>query len=352
MFAKRVLLDSLRFRPLPLKQRVAHYYLKPKKKKGPSTQAWLALAGVSATLTGVGIYVLGQPEEQIAGLDSEPDKYANENVVKAYLMRAWDSVMNYRKKFADPSSEKLLPDLLPPQYQRPYTLVLEMKDVLIHSEYDRRLGWKYQKRPGVDALLVNAFDNYEIVIFTSENAMSANPILTAMDPNQLVIYHLYRDATKYINGTHVKDLTNLNRSLNKVIFVDTDPQSVRFHRENSIILEKWTGDITDRTLWDLIPILHTIAVNEVDDVRPVLDYYKSNGEKKILETFKSSQAQLKEEAEKLREEQQRMISERQGYHLGGAIPTFHFSPSLSRRRESSAENTTTAQVRMELTFII
>ena len=38
--------------------------------------------------------------------------------------------------FADPSSEKLLPDILPPPYQRPYTLVLELNGVLIHSEYD------------------------------------------------------------------------------------------------------------------------------------------------------------------------------------------------------------------------
>ena len=60
MFAKRILLGTLRFRPFPLKQRVAHYYVKPKKKKGPSTQAWLALAGISGTLTGVGIYALGE----------------------------------------------------------------------------------------------------------------------------------------------------------------------------------------------------------------------------------------------------------------------------------------------------
>ena len=29
-----------------------------------------------------------------------------------------------------------MPDLLPPPYQRPYTLVLEMNDVLMHSTYD------------------------------------------------------------------------------------------------------------------------------------------------------------------------------------------------------------------------
>ena len=35
----------------------------------------------------------------------------------------------------------------------------------------RNTGWKYQKRPGVDALLVHMLDHFEIVLFTSENAM-------------------------------------------------------------------------------------------------------------------------------------------------------------------------------------
>ena len=39
--------------------------------------------------------------------------------------------------FAEPSSESLLPDPLPEPYiQPPYTLVLEMTDVLVHPEYD------------------------------------------------------------------------------------------------------------------------------------------------------------------------------------------------------------------------
>ena len=41
-----------------------------------------------------------------------------------------------KQTFANPAHEKLLPDLLPPPYQRPYTLILEMNDILIHSEYD------------------------------------------------------------------------------------------------------------------------------------------------------------------------------------------------------------------------
>ena len=39
--------------------------------------------------------------------------------------------------FAAPSSKMLLPDpLQEPYFQPPYTLVLELKDVLVHPEYD------------------------------------------------------------------------------------------------------------------------------------------------------------------------------------------------------------------------
>ena len=61
-----------------------------------------------------------------------------------------------------------------------------------------------------------------------------------------------------------------------------------------------------------------IAANEVDDVRPVLDFYKSAGEDKVLETFKQRQAMLRLEEEKARSESRK----RRGSQGGTAIPTF------------------------------
>ena len=48
--------DRLR---LLMRTRVATYYVKPKEKKGPSGQAWSLLAGVTVSITGLGIYILG-----------------------------------------------------------------------------------------------------------------------------------------------------------------------------------------------------------------------------------------------------------------------------------------------------
>ncbi len=56
----------------------------------------------------------------------------------------------------------------------------------------------------MDALLLQLFEFYEIVVFTSETAMSGNSLLTALDPNQLILYKLYRNSTKYVDGVHVK----------------------------------------------------------------------------------------------------------------------------------------------------
>lgn len=61
----------------------------------------------------------------------------------------------------------------------------------------------------MDALLMQLLDWYEIVIFTSENGLSWSPLVDAMDPKGLVLYKLYRDSTKYIDGHHVKVVGDL-----------------------------------------------------------------------------------------------------------------------------------------------
>lgn len=55
-------LESLLISPRPwrLCLKVANYYVKPKQKRGPSGQAWLALAGVTTALAGTGVYFLGE----------------------------------------------------------------------------------------------------------------------------------------------------------------------------------------------------------------------------------------------------------------------------------------------------
>ena len=105
--------------------------------------------------------------------------------------------------YSEPAFEKLLPDP-DPLYARPYTLVLSLEDLLVHSEWSREHGWRMAKRPGLDYFLRYLSLYYEIVIFTSVSSMMAAPALQKLDPFGTVIFRLFREATRYENGEYIK----------------------------------------------------------------------------------------------------------------------------------------------------
>lgn len=71
----------------------------------------------------------------------------------------------------NPPSKKLLPDPLPGGYARPYTLLIELSDTLVHMVWEKHDGWKAAIRPGAKQLLANLSRYYEIVFFTSQPGM-------------------------------------------------------------------------------------------------------------------------------------------------------------------------------------
>ena len=124
--------------------------------------------------------------------------------------------------------------------------------------------------------------------------------------------------------------------------IDCDEKAPKDNIRNAIILKKWEGDPTDRTLYDLIPFLQSkcfssihsvnsfidlrcgrtknsranevrtrnyfsrhfsiaIATSNVEDIRAVLDFYRQEDD--IIEAFKRNQARLRE-AEEARTPQQ------------------------------------------------
>lgn len=162
------------------------------------------------------IYEFGKPEKDSEGVIIE-DEFSKSPTIQQYLQRLWKSLNYYQKMIKEPSRAKLLPDpLKPPYIQPPYTLVLEMKDVLVHPDWTYQTGWRFKKRPGVDAFLQECSKHFEIVVYTAEQGMTVFPILDALDPNGYIMYRLVRDATHFVDGHHVKNLDNLNRDLKKV----------------------------------------------------------------------------------------------------------------------------------------
>ncbi|XP_077421382.1 mitochondrial import inner membrane translocase subunit TIM50 isoform X2 [Vanacampus margaritifer] len=256
----------------------------------------LRLAGLMGLGGAVSIvYVFGTNSVDEQG-NLIPDEFDKEPPVVQQLKRTVKYFQDYRQMIIEPTSPKLLPDpVKEPYYQPPYTLVLELTDVLLHPEWSLATGWRFKKRPGIDYLFQQLAPLYEIIIFTAETGMTAYPLIDGIDPQGFVLYRLFRDATRYMEGHHVKDVSCLNRDGSKVIVVDCKREAFSLQPFNGVALKKWDGDSDDRTLYDLANFLKTIAMSGVDDVRSVLENYSSEDDP--IDAFKRRQAQLAQEEE-------------------------------------------------------
>lgn len=212
-------------------------------------------SGAAVGMTIWSVYEFGSPERDSNGELIE-DEFSNKPVIQQYIQRMWKSMTYYQKMIQEPSRDKLLPDPLKPPYIQPtYTLVLEMKDVLVHPDWTYQTGWRFKKRPGVDKFLEECAKHFEIVVFTADQGMTVFPILDALDPNGFIMYRLVRDATHFVDGHHVKNLNNLNRDLSKVIVIDWDSNSTKLHPDNTFNLARWAGNDDDTSLFDLVSFL-------------------------------------------------------------------------------------------------
>ncbi|CAL8462668.1 g2201 [Coccomyxa elongata] len=173
------------------------------------------------------------------------------------------------KKYSDPPSEHLLPDL-PPHARHVRTLVLDLDDTLIHSDWTRGRGWRTFKRPGAEDFLRQMAQYYELVVYTDQLPTYADPILDRLDPQRFIQYRLYRDSTQYVNGKHVRNLNYLNRDLEKVLLITANADAYELHPDNAVKLKPWKLEPEDTALLDLLPLLEQIFRTNVPDVRAVV----------------------------------------------------------------------------------
>ncbi|TVY46248.1 Mitochondrial import inner membrane translocase subunit [Lachnellula occidentalis] len=197
----------------------------------------------------------------------------------------YNDLFDYYQK---PTFQKLLPDP-DPTFARDYTLVLSLEDLLIKAEWSREHGWRIAKRPGVDYFLRYLSLYYEIVIFTSQPWMIADPVIKKLDPFRIATWQLFREATLYKpdENTYVKDLAYLNRDLSKVIIMDTKASHVQNQPENAIVLKPWEGNADDKELVSYIPFLEYIPTMAYSDVRKALKSFEG---KHIPTEFASREA--------------------------------------------------------------
>jgi mitochondrial import inner membrane translocase subunit TIM50 len=231
----------------------------------------------------------------------------------------WTSVMDWyvekrrtleseMKKYADPPSDKLLPDL-PPHVRHVKTLVLDLDGILVHSDWSRGRGWRTFKRPGADDFIRDLAQYFELVVYTSQLPTYADPILDRLDPHRMIQYRLYRDSTQYVDGRHVRDLSKLNRDLKQVLLITSDPEAYALQPDNAIKLPSWKmeEEVADTTLLDLLPFLEAIVRTNVRDVRDVVKSYEGQH---IPTAFKERMKTVAERQEAKKQHQRGFLGKR------------------------------------------
>ncbi|CAN0915808.1 Mitochondrial import inner membrane translocase subunit TIM50 [Linum grandiflorum] len=204
------------------------------------------------------------------------------------------------KGFTEPISDKLLPDLHPEE-QHVFTLVLDLNETMIYSDWTRERGWRTFKRPGVDDFLQHLAKFFEIVIYSDQLSMYVDPVVDRLDTNHCIRYRLARTATKYQDGKHYRDLSKLNRDPGKIIYVSGNAFENSLQPENCIPIKPFKmdekGEVPlDTALLDLIPFLQYVALNSPPDIRAVLSSYERKDiAKEFLERSKDYQRRLQEQ---------------------------------------------------------
>lgn len=201
------------------------------------------------------------------------------NLFSAFAEKGF-SLKNMQERFEElisplkkPQVSRLLPDIPQGQPIKP-VLVVPVENFLIYSSYNSRTGWKTQKRPGVDQFLQALSKHFEIVFF-SDNYMSPSlaQMLEKIDQYQ-VAHKLFKDATVTEGTRNIKDISLLNRPLEKIIMIEHRPDAYSKQPENTLKITPWKGDTQDRTLVDLIPFLEMVATKAGRiDVRTILQEY-------------------------------------------------------------------------------
>eukprot|EP01147_Barroeca_monosierra_P005526 gene5526-7207_t len=234
----------------------------------------MVTAGVVVCTTIFGVYTLGAPEQHQPHPGETP-RPPPDMSLRGWISRAWKNAHQIYQDATDPNPEPLLPDMLPYPYRgSEYTLVLDLEDTLLHSEWTARHGWRTIKRPSLDEFLITCYQlGFEIVIFSEKEVMDSAMLLAKMDPNGVIMYRLFKGHMRYHNGELVKDLDLLNRDLSKVIIVDDNRKSFSKHPNNGLRIKPFHGDPSDQSLKRLAELLTSLRAAEMDDVREIIKTY-------------------------------------------------------------------------------
>ncbi|KAJ2716277.1 mitochondrial inner membrane protein required for protein import [Coemansia spiralis] len=218
---------------------------------------------------GVGYY--GRPYTQ-----AETEQGLADDAGHGQFQQLWRRIVRRTGKafsfLSEPATEKLLPDVN--EYSMPYTLVLNLDDMLIRMEWSKDHGWRIAKRPGLDHFLAYMASMFEVVIFSTQPSHSGMLVMDRLDPLEYAPYRLYKDHMRNVDGNNYKDLSTINRDMAKVIMVDIDPEAFKMQPDNGLLARPFRGDPSDNWIEQITEFLEYVHMVEPKDVRPWLRTYQ------------------------------------------------------------------------------
>ncbi|URE43619.1 TBC1 domain family member [Musa troglodytarum] len=278
----------------------------PPPSSGPRSRSLLKFGAIAAFTAALGstayasyAYTLDEVEEKANKFRAMTkglvgDDTSSFQAVELYLdLRR--TIEDQVRGFTEPLSEKLLPDLHP-QEQHVFTLVLDLNETLVYSDWKRDRGWRTFKRPGVDAFLEHLAKFYEIVVYSDQLSMYVDPVLERLDQKGCIRFRLSRAATKYVNGKHFRDLSKLNRDPSRILYISGHALESSLQPENCVPIKPWKLENDDTALLDLIPFLEYVALHSPTDIRSVLASYEGRDiASEFIERSKEHQRRMQEQ---------------------------------------------------------
>lgn len=199
------------------------------------------------------------------------------------------------------------------------TLVLDLDDTLIHSFLEPILNSDFQlnidiydnikdreinkiyikKRPGLDIFLNELSKYYKIYIFSASPGDYVSRVIKEIDKNKIIKKYFYKDDCITMPEVgfdiYLKDLTIISNDLSNIIILDDNITSFSLQSENGIGIKPWYGDMSDRELFKLIPILKKLVlykdvrieikklvVNNIISWNKCIQWLKSGNEEKVI----------------------------------------------------------------------
>lgn len=125
------------------------------------------------------------------------------------------------------------------------------------------------QRPHALLFLDTVAQWYDLVVFTASLQQYAKPVIASLDRGKgLFKGALFRESCTFQRNQFMKDLTQIEPDLSKVMILDNSPSAYELQPANAIPIASWFDNPLDEDLLDLIPFLD--ALRYTDDVRSVL----------------------------------------------------------------------------------